>query len=108
MGGLTSKDYLHSSGEQGMVDEAQKALEEAEALKKVSFSLPLSLPSQANFFLGVGSEFSAVVYSASCLQLHARLEPVQESAKYTAADVRIVSANQFAKPSRVFFCYPIC
>lgn len=27
---------LHSSGEQGMVDEAQKALEEAEALKKVS------------------------------------------------------------------------
>lgn len=28
--------YLHS-GEQGMVDEAQKALEEAEALKKVCF-----------------------------------------------------------------------
>ncbi|OWM86155.1 putative RNA-binding protein Luc7-like 2 [Punica granatum] len=42
-------------GEQGMVDEAQKALEEAEALKK----------------------------------LHARQEPVQESTKYTAADVRI-------------------
>ncbi|KAK4741647.1 hypothetical protein SAY87_025235 [Trapa incisa] len=42
-------------GEQGMVDEAQKALEEAEALKK----------------------------------LHSRLEPIQESAKYTAVDVRI-------------------
>ncbi|XP_030540772.1 luc7-like protein [Rhodamnia argentea] len=42
-------------GEQGMVDEAQKALEEAEALKK----------------------------------LHARQEPAQDSAKYTAADVRI-------------------
>ncbi|KAI4364611.1 hypothetical protein MLD38_020679 [Melastoma candidum] len=42
-------------GEQGMVDEAQKALEEAEALKK----------------------------------LHARPEPGQDTAKYTAADVRI-------------------
>ncbi|KAF7817732.1 putative RNA-binding protein Luc7-like 2 [Senna tora] len=42
-------------GEQGMVDEAQKALEEAEALKK--------LPS--------------------------RQEPVLDSSKYTAADVRI-------------------
>nr|DAD25329.1 TPA_asm: hypothetical protein HUJ06_026793 [Nelumbo nucifera] len=44
-------------GEQGMVDEAQKALEEAEALKK----------------------------------LGARQEPVLESSKYTAVDVRIVS-----------------
>ncbi|KAL3838533.1 hypothetical protein ACJIZ3_023124 [Penstemon smallii] len=42
-------------GEQGMVDEAQKALEEAEALKK----------------------------------LPGRQEPVQDSSKYTAADVRI-------------------
>ncbi|CAA2958159.1 RNA-binding Luc7-like 2 [Olea europaea subsp. europaea] len=42
-------------GEQGMIDEAQKALEEAEALKK----------------------------------LPARHEPVQDSSKYTAADVRI-------------------
>ncbi|XP_019053492.1 PREDICTED: putative RNA-binding protein Luc7-like 2 isoform X2 [Nelumbo nucifera] len=42
-------------GEQGMVDEAQKALEEAEALKK----------------------------------LGARQEPVLDSSKYTAADVRI-------------------
>ncbi|XP_031118910.1 putative RNA-binding protein Luc7-like 2 isoform X2 [Ipomoea triloba] len=42
-------------GEQGMVDEAQKALEEAEALKK----------------------------------LPARPEPVLDSSKYTAADVRI-------------------
>ncbi|KAL3630931.1 hypothetical protein CASFOL_023915 [Castilleja foliolosa] len=42
-------------GEQGMVDEAQKALEEAEALKK----------------------------------LPARQEPVFDSSKYTAADVRI-------------------
>ncbi|OIT03814.1 PREDICTED: putative RNA-binding protein Luc7-like 2 isoform X1 [Nicotiana attenuata] len=42
-------------GEQGMVDEAQKALEEAEALKK----------------------------------LPARQDPVQDSLKYTAADVRI-------------------
>ncbi|XP_009606057.1 uncharacterized protein [Nicotiana tomentosiformis] len=42
-------------GEQGMVDEAQKALEEAEALKK----------------------------------LPARQDPVQDSSKYTAADVRI-------------------
>ncbi|GAV87125.1 LUC7 domain-containing protein [Cephalotus follicularis] len=42
-------------GEQGMVDEAQKALEEAEALKK----------------------------------LPARQEPVLDSSKYTAADVRI-------------------
>ncbi|XP_010268264.1 PREDICTED: putative RNA-binding protein Luc7-like 2 isoform X2 [Nelumbo nucifera] len=42
-------------GEQGMVDEAQKALEEAEALKK----------------------------------LGARQEPVLESSKYTAVDVRI-------------------
>lgn len=42
-------------GEQGMVDEAQKALEEAEALKK----------------------------------LGARQEPVMDSSKYTAADVRI-------------------
>ena len=30
-----SQFLVHSSGEQGMVDEAQKALEEAEALKKV-------------------------------------------------------------------------
>ncbi|KAL9233517.1 hypothetical protein vseg_008503 [Gypsophila vaccaria] len=44
-------------GEQGMVDEAQKVMEEAEALKKL-----------------------AVV---------PRLEPVGDSAKYTAADVRI-------------------
>ncbi|XP_077225127.1 LUC7 related protein isoform X2 [Tasmannia lanceolata] len=42
-------------GEQGMVDEAQKALEEAEALKK----------------------------------LGARQEPILDSSKYTAADVRI-------------------
>ncbi|KAG7036822.1 putative RNA-binding protein Luc7-like 1, partial [Cucurbita argyrosperma subsp. argyrosperma] len=42
-------------GEQGMIDEAQKALEEAEALKK----------------------------------LPARQEPVMDSSKYTAADVRI-------------------
>ncbi|RXH82589.1 hypothetical protein DVH24_036930 [Malus domestica] len=42
-------------GEQGMVDEAQKALEEAEALKK----------------------------------LPARQEPIVDSSKYTAADVRI-------------------
>jgi hypothetical protein len=42
-------------GEQGMVDEAQKALEEAEALKKLT----------------------------------ARQEPVVDSTKYTAADVRI-------------------
>ncbi|GLT87874.1 hypothetical protein SLE2022_059290 [Rubroshorea leprosula] len=42
-------------GEKGMVDEAQKALEEAEALKKLS----------------------------------ARQEPVLDSSKYTAADVRI-------------------
>lgn len=31
----SSQNLIHSSGEQGMVDEAQKALEEAEALKKV-------------------------------------------------------------------------
>lgn len=29
---------VYSTGEQGMVDEAQKALEEAEALRKVTFS----------------------------------------------------------------------
>lgn len=34
---------MHSSGEQGMVDEAQKALEEAEALKKVFDSQNLSV-----------------------------------------------------------------
>ncbi|RAL40341.1 hypothetical protein DM860_006411 [Cuscuta australis] len=50
---LKKAEYL---GEQGMVDEAQKALEEAEALKK--------LPA-------------------------ARQEPVGDSSKYTAADVRI-------------------
>ncbi|GLT37248.1 hypothetical protein SLA2020_115790, partial [Shorea laevis] len=44
-------------GEKGMIDEAQKALEEAEALKK----------------------------------LPARQEPVLDSSKYTAADVRIMS-----------------
>ena len=32
---LSSKSSLCSPGEQGMIDEAQKALEEAEALKKV-------------------------------------------------------------------------
>ncbi|KAG6483157.1 hypothetical protein ZIOFF_059797 [Zingiber officinale] len=52
-------------GERGMIDEAQKALEEAEALKKVIPLLPLS------FVLG------------------ARQEPVLESSKYSAADVRI-------------------
>ncbi|KAJ6757747.1 hypothetical protein OIU74_026923 [Salix koriyanagi] len=31
----SSQNLIHSSGEQGMVDEAQKALEEAEALKKL-------------------------------------------------------------------------
>ncbi|CAH1446441.1 unnamed protein product [Lactuca virosa] len=46
-------------GEQGMVDEAQKALEEAEALKKLSMHLP------------------------------PRQEPVTDSSKYTAADVRV-------------------
>ncbi|GLT87733.1 hypothetical protein SLE2022_057980 [Rubroshorea leprosula] len=45
-------------GEKGMVDEAQKALEVAEALKK----------------------------------LFARQEPVLDSSKYTAADVRILSS----------------
>lgn len=45
-------------GEQGMVDEAQKALEEAEALKKLASMAP-------------------------------RQEPVLDSSKYTAADVRI-------------------
>ncbi|XP_071713823.1 U1 snRNP-associated protein usp106-like [Rutidosis leptorrhynchoides] len=46
-------------GEQGMLDEAQKALEEAEALKKLSINLP------------------------------PRPEPVTDSSKYTAADVRV-------------------
>ncbi|KAM0061603.1 hypothetical protein Hdeb2414_s0004g00138091 [Helianthus debilis subsp. tardiflorus] len=46
-------------GEQGMLDEAQKALEEAEALKKLSMHLP------------------------------PRVEPVTDSSKYTAADVRV-------------------
>ncbi|KAL4557395.1 hypothetical protein LXL04_035571 [Taraxacum kok-saghyz] len=46
-------------GEQGMLDEAQKALEEAEALKKLSMHLP------------------------------PRQEPVTDSSKYTAADVRV-------------------
>nr|VDC85582.1 unnamed protein product [Brassica rapa] len=46
-------------GEQGMVDEAQKALEEAEALKKLT----------------------------------PRQEPVVDSTKFTAADVRIVKCN---------------
>ncbi|KAI3706015.1 hypothetical protein L1987_76267 [Smallanthus sonchifolius] len=46
-------------GEQGMLDEAQKALEEAEALKKLSMHLP------------------------------PRPEPVTDSSKYTAADVRV-------------------
>ncbi|XP_058183190.1 uncharacterized protein LOC131301075 isoform X3 [Rhododendron vialii] len=45
-------------GEQGMVDEAQRALEEAEALKKLASLAP-------------------------------RQEPVLDSSKYTAADVRI-------------------
>lgn len=31
----SSQSSVHFSGEKGMVDEAQKALEEAEALKKV-------------------------------------------------------------------------
>ncbi|XP_076913032.1 U1 snRNP-associated protein usp106-like [Bidens hawaiensis] len=47
-------------GEQGMLDEAQKALEEAEALKKLSMHLPPP-----------------------------RQEPVTDSSKYTAADVRV-------------------
>lgn len=47
-------------GEQGMLDEAQKALEEAEALKKLSIHLPPP-----------------------------RQEPPTDSAKYTAADVRV-------------------
>lgn len=34
---IWSINFITSSGEQGMVDEAQKALEEAEALKKVFF-----------------------------------------------------------------------
>ncbi|KAK1431457.1 hypothetical protein QVD17_07916 [Tagetes erecta] len=46
-------------GEQGMLDEAQRALEEAEALKKLSMHLP------------------------------PRQEPVTDSSKYTAADVRV-------------------
>ncbi|KAB5529778.1 hypothetical protein DKX38_019859 [Salix brachista] len=35
LGFVSSQNLIHSSGEQGMVDEAQKALEEAEALKKL-------------------------------------------------------------------------
>ncbi|KAL8253375.1 hypothetical protein R6Q59_037068 [Mikania micrantha] len=46
-------------GEQGMLDEAQKALEEAEALKKLSMHFP------------------------------PRQEPVTDSSKFTAADVRV-------------------
>nr|XP_043617030.1 putative RNA-binding protein Luc7-like 2 [Erigeron canadensis] len=46
-------------GEQGMLDEAQKALEEAEALKKLSIHFP------------------------------PRQEPVTDTSKYTAADVRV-------------------
>ncbi|CAL9104191.1 unnamed protein product [Musa textilis] len=57
---------LPSFCEMGMIDEAQKALEEAEALKKVF-----------TFFF----------------QLGARQEPVLESSKYSAADVRIVSST---------------
>lgn len=37
------RKFCTSAGEQGMVDEAQKALEEAEALKKVFICLSLSL-----------------------------------------------------------------
>ncbi|KAG6752095.1 hypothetical protein POTOM_044314 [Populus tomentosa] len=35
LGFVNSQNLIHSSGEQGMVDEAQRALEEAEALKKL-------------------------------------------------------------------------
>ncbi|GKV47770.1 hypothetical protein SLEP1_g54636 [Rubroshorea leprosula] len=54
-------------GEKGMVDKAQKTLEGAEALKKISIS-----------------EFSSVI------SLYTRQEPVLDSSnKYIAADVRI-------------------
>ncbi|WZZ30861.1 hypothetical protein YC2023_014262 [Brassica napus] len=62
-------------GEQGMVDEAQKALEEAEALKKVCS------PSNCTI------DDDGVVYES----LTPRQEPVVDSTKFTAADVRIVS-----------------
>ncbi|KAF8708752.1 hypothetical protein HU200_030139 [Digitaria exilis] len=58
-------------GEQGMVDEAQKALEEAEALKKVAVTM---------------SNLIYYVY-----RLAPRPEPPSDPSKYTVADVRIVS-----------------
>lgn len=77
-----------------MVDEAQKALEEAEALKKVPvlclfmnfwcFSLPLFPFSIYEFLV------SAMFLTIFFIQLPARQDPVQDSSKYTAADVRIV------------------
>lgn len=45
-----SQGPVHSSGEQGMVDEAQKALEEAEALKKVFDSLDLVIAQPSPFY----------------------------------------------------------
>ncbi|KAG8061752.1 hypothetical protein GUJ93_ZPchr0003g17450 [Zizania palustris] len=56
-------------GEQGMVDEAQKVLEEVEALKKLA----------------------------------ARKEPISDSTKYTAADVRITLAQPMNSTRAVLF-----
>lgn len=48
--------FITYSGEQGMVDEAQKLLEEAEALKKVLYFLFLFIRSTC-FFLQKWSKF---------------------------------------------------
>lgn len=93
-----------------MIDEAQKALEEAEALKKVIPLLPLSFVVQIKhdysiscFIHNTASWWQYIlfienlphniaVFSPLFVQLGARQEPVLESSKYSAADVRIVSS----------------
>ncbi|GLU15886.1 hypothetical protein SLE2022_323420 [Rubroshorea leprosula] len=83
-----------------MIDEAQKALEEAEALKKVSISELNTVISVDGFILltytvlfldGLHYDLSVEICFSISAQLPARQEPVLDSSKYTAADVRIMS-----------------
>lgn len=97
-----------------MVEEAQKALEEAEALKKVLLCLLglFYVSKKKKKLLGLFNEviriilfhcavlkyfyllfflFLILIVLLLLYQLPARQEPALDSSKYTAADVRIVS-----------------
>lgn len=98
-----------------MVEEAQKALEEAEALKKVLLLCLLGLFNEEviglilyncavlkSFYLPLSSFllFPILIVLLLLSQLPARQEPALDSSKYTAADVRIVSPFYLG-----LFCY---